>query len=258
MRIARTANPALNDRTFNTTYTVAGDEVMTLQGTVNKCFILIAIVMLSATMTWNQIFPDGVSQDAIPQLPSWFYGAWIGAIIGSLIVCLIIVFKQTTAPMLAPVYAVLEGVLMGTISALFEMRYPGIVFQAVLGTGAVFTSLLLVYKSGMIKVTDNFKLGVAAATGGVFLIYLFTFVMSFFTNSVPMIHQSGTLGIAFSLIVIGIASLNLVLDFDFIEKATEKRSPKYLEWYAAFGLLVTLIWLYIEILRLLSKLQSRD
>ncbi len=244
----RTANPALNDKTFRSA-SITTDGVMTLQGTVNKSFFLIGLVFIAALFTWEQAFPRGWEQGAIPSLPTWCWPAMIGAFI----VSLIIIFKQTTAPYLAPVYAILEGVLLGGISVLFEARYPGIVFQAVLGTAAVFTALLMVYKSGMIKVTDNFRLGVAAATGGIMLIYLLSFVMSFFGSSIPMIHEGGIMGIGFSLVVIGVASMNLVLDFDFIENACDRKAPKYMEWYAAFGLLITLVWLYLEILRLLSK-----
>lgn len=247
----RTANPALNTKTFGN-LAHSGSESMTLQGTVNKSFFLVALVIMSAALTWTQVFPSGWSQGAQPTVSFWY----LPAVIGSMVLALIIIFKKNTAPFLAPAYAILEGVLMGVVSALFEYRYPGIVFQAVLGTAAVFLSLLVVYKSGLIKVTDNFRLGVAAATGGIFLIYMIGFVMSFFGSQIPMIHEGGTVGILFSLVVIGVASMNLVLDFDFIENASDKGLPKYMEWYAAFGLLITLVWLYLEILRLLSK--TRD
>ncbi len=247
----RTANPALNSKTFNN-ISHNTQQSMTLQGTVNKSFILVALVIMSAALTWSQVFPSGWSQGVQPTLSFWY----LPAVIGSLVIAMIIIFKQSTAPILAPVYALLEGVLMGVISALFEYRYPGIVFQGVLGTAAVFMSLLIVYKSGLIKVTDNFRLGVAAATGGIFLVYLISFIMSFWGSQIPLIHEGGTIGILFSLAVIGIAAMNLVLDFDFIEKASQQSLPKYMEWYAAFGLLVTLVWLYLEILRLLAK--SKD
>ena len=244
----RTANPALNSKTFSN-YANTSDTVMTLQGTVNKSLLLIGMVFMTATWSWGQAFPSGWSAGTPPSIPMWYYPA----IFGSLIVAIIIIFKQTTAPYLAPVYALLQGVTLGALSAIFEARFPGIVFQAVLGTAAVFLALLVVYKSGLIKVTENFKLGVVAATGGIFLIYMISFVMSFFGSTIPMIHEGGMIGIGFSLVVIGVAALNLVLDFDFIENACEKNLPKHLEWYAAFGLLVTLVWLYVEMLRLLSK-----
>lgn len=247
----RTANPALNTSTFRNVSAGSGGT-MTLQGTVNKSFFLVALVIMSAALTWTQVFPSGWSQGVQPSFSAWH----LPAVIGSLILAFIIIFKKHLAPYLAPVYAILEGVLMGAISALFEYRYPGIVFQAVLGTAAVFASLLVVYKSGLIKVTDNFRLGVAAATGGIFLIYMIGFVMSFFGAQIPLIHSGGPVGILFSLAVIAIAALNLVLDFDFIENASEQNLPKYMEWYAAFGLLITLVWLYIEILRLLAKMRD--
>jgi uncharacterized YccA/Bax inhibitor family protein len=145
----------------------------------------------------------------------------------------------------------------GGISAMFEARFPGIAAQATFGTLGTLAGLLLAYRTGLIKATENFKLGVFAATAGIALLYLVSFVMSFFGKSIPFIHSSGTWGIAFSVFVVIIAALNLVLDFDFIENGAEMGAPKYMEWYAAFGLLVTLVWLYIEILRLLSKMRSR-
>ena len=174
-----------------------------------------------------------------------------------LVLALVTVFKHTWSPVTAPMYAVAEGLFLGALSAVFEARYPGIVVQAVMLTFGTLFALLMVYRSGLIKVTENFKLGVFAATGGIMLIYLAGFVLSFFSIRIPYIHESGLIGIGFSLFVVVIASLNLVLDFDFIEKAAEQGVPKYMEWYAGFGLIVTLIWLYIEFLRLLSKLRDR-
>jgi uncharacterized YccA/Bax inhibitor family protein len=167
------------------------------------------------------------------------------------------VFKKNWAIVTAPLYAVLEGLVLGGLSATFEARFPGIVIQAVGLTFGTLFALLLAYKSGVIKATENFKLGVVAATGGIALVYLAGFVLGFFGVSIPYIHGSGTIGILFSLVVVVIAALNLVLDFDFIESGAASGAPKYMEWYAAFGLLVTLIWLYLEILRLLAKLRSR-
>ena len=146
---------------------------------------------------------------------------------------------------------------MGAISAMFESMYPGIALQAIFLTLTILFSLLLAYKSGLIKVTENFRLGVVAATGGIFLVYLFSMIGNMFGFNMPYIHESGLMGIGFSVFVIVIASLNLVLDFDFIEHGAENNAPKYMEWYAAFGLLVTLIWLYVEILRLLAKMRER-
>jgi uncharacterized YccA/Bax inhibitor family protein len=165
--------------------------------------------------------------------------------------------KKTWAPVTTPLYAAFEGVALGGISVIFESQYPGIVSQAVFLTFGTLAALLFAYRSGLVKATENFKLGIVAATGGIALVYLLSFILGFFGMSVPLIHSSGTWGILFSMFVVVIAALNLVLDFDFIETGVERGSPKYMEWYAAFGLLVTLVWLYLEILRLLAKLNSR-
>jgi uncharacterized YccA/Bax inhibitor family protein len=156
-----------------------------------------------------------------------------------------------------PAYAAIEGLFLGTLSSLFELQYPGIVINAVSLTFAVLAALLAAYSSGWIRPSENFKLGIAAATGGIFIVYMVSMGLSFFGKSIPLIHESGLVGIGFSLFVVTIAALNLVLDFDFIETGVERGAPKYMEWYGAFGLLVTLVWLYLEILRLLAKLQGR-
>ena len=178
--------------------------------------------------------------------------------LGGFVLAMVTVFKKTWAPVTAPAYALVEGLFLGAISSMFEARFPGIVMQAVMLTFGTLFALLLAYRSGLIKATENFKLGVAAATGGIFLLYLVSFGMSLFGKNIPYIHESGLIGIGFSLFVVVVAALNLVLDFDFIETGVEQRAPKYMEWYAAFGLMVTLVWLYVEFLRLLSKLQSRN
>jgi uncharacterized YccA/Bax inhibitor family protein len=205
--------------------------------------------MFTAIFSWDRAY-SAVN-------PGELYPWLIGSGIAGFVVALITVFKKTAAPITAPIYAAIEGILLGILSAFYEMQFPGLVFQAILLTFGTLFALLMAYRSGVIKATENFKLGVFAATGGIALIYLTTFILSFFGVSIPYIHGSGTIGILFSLFVVVIAALNLVLDFDFIERGAERGAPKYMEWYAAFGLLVTLIWLYIEMLRLLSKLRSR-
>lgn len=242
----RTANPALNASTFE--QTLPGQGTMTIQGTVNKSFLLLILLIVSALWPWNLYFSGQVAQ-VQPML-------W-GGLIGGFIVAMITVFKKTWAPVLAPIYALLEGLVLGGLSAIFEARFPGIVIQAVGLTFGTLFILLFVYRVGLIRATENFKLGVMAATGGIALFYIVSMVLGLFGVSVPLIHSSGIWGILFSLFVVGIAALNLVLDFDFIEQGAERGAPKYMEWYAAFGLMVTLVWLYIEILRLLSKLRSR-
>ena len=249
----RSGNPALNDSTFldlGSGAVIQRDaSAMTLNGTVNKTAFLLVLTLVGAMYTWSRYFAG----DGAALMPF----VW-GGLIGGLVLALVTVFKKAWSPVTAPLYAVVEGLALGAISAMFEQRFPGIVMQAVGLTFGTLGALLLAYRSGLIKATENFKLGVVAATGGIFLLYLVNFVMSFFGTSIPFIHESGALGIAFSAFVVVIAALNLVLDFDFIESGVEQGAPKYMEWYAAFGLLVTLVWLYLEILRLLSKLQSRD
>lgn len=243
----RTSNPALSDKVFRNL--AVTDSRMTIEGTVNKSLFLILLVIGAGYLAWMSAYPSGWSAEAVPSIPSWY----LPALLGGFVVALIIIFKKTTAPYLAPLYAVLEGAGLGALSAVFEVRYPGIVGQAVMCTFGTLFALLMAYKSQLIKVTENFKLGVVAATGGIAIVYLINFALSFFGKQVPFIHEAGPLGIAISVFITIVAALNLVLDFDFIEKASEQGAPKYMEWYASFGLLVTLVWLYLEFLRLLSK-----
>jgi len=251
MDILRTANPALSQKTFTgLEYSGSNETAMTVQGTVNKTALLLACTSMSALYTWNLFFE---TKNPAAVLPYTMAGA-----IGGFIVALVTVFKKTWSPITAPIYAVLEGLLLGGISAIFEMQFKGVVVQAVGLTFGTLFCLLMAYTSGLIKVTENFKLGVAAATGGICLLYFITMLLGFFGVRMPYIHESGMIGIGFSLFVVVIAALNLVLDFDFIENGAADGAPKYMEWYGAFGLLVTLVWLYIEILRLLSKLRNRD
>jgi uncharacterized YccA/Bax inhibitor family protein len=180
-----------------------------------------------------------------------------GGLLGGFAVALITIFKPNLSPLTAPVYAALEGLALGAISAIAEARYPGIVIQAVALTFGTLFALLIAYRSRLIPVTQNFRLGIVAATGGIAIFYLVAIGLSFWGVRIPFLHEGSALGIGFSVFVVVIAALNLVLDFDFIEKGAEHGAPKFMEWYGAFGLMVTLIWLYLEILRLLSKLRSR-
>jgi uncharacterized YccA/Bax inhibitor family protein len=249
----RTANPALNDRTFTgiPRYEDAA-HAMTLQGTVNKSGLLLVCVTLAACWTWHVFFGEPSPNPAVVT-PYMTVGA-----IGGLIAGLVTVFKPQWAAVTAPIYAVLEGFFVGGMSSLAEAQYPGIAIQAVGLTFGTCLAMLLAYSSGLIKVSENFKLGVVAATGGIALVYFVSIILGFFGVSVPYIYGNGLIGIGFSVLVVGIAALNLVLDFDFVETGAHSGFPKYMEWYAAFGLMVTLIWLYIEILRLLMKLRSRE
>ena len=179
-------------------------------------------------------------------------------VIGGFIAALVTIFKKSWAPVTAPIYALLEGLVLGGISAITEVKFPGVPMQAVGLTFGTLVALLLVYRAGIIKVTDNFRLGVIAATGGIALFYLATMIMGFFGVRFPTVFGTGPVGIAISVFVVIVAALNLVLDFDLIERGAQMGAPKYMEWYGAFALMVTLIWLYLEILRLLSKLRSRN
>ena len=240
----RTGNPVLNDNTFNNVATYDQSNAMTIQGTTNKAFLLLGLILLSASWVWSN--PAKLAMFFLP------------AMIVGVIVALVTVFKKEWAMFTSPVYALVQGVILGGLSSMFEKAYPGIVIQAVGLTFGTMFALLAVYKSGLIKVTDNFRMGIFAATGGIAVVYFATWILSLFNVNVSIIGSNSLLGIGFSLIVVVVAALNLVLDFDFIEKGAQSGAPKYMEWYGAFGLMVTLIWLYMEILRLLSKLRSRD
>ena len=245
----RSGNPALRNAIFKNEGT-ATDQVMTLQGTVNKTGILLVLVVVGAAYTWNLFFQTG---DAAAVMP-----IAIGGAIGGLIFALVTIFKKTWAGVTAPAYAVLQGLFLGGISAIFEAQFPGIVIQATGLTLGTLASLLLLYKLGIIKPTENFRLMIVSATMGIGLLYLVSFVMNMFgSTGIGFIHSNGLMGIGFSLFVVAIAALNLVLDFDFIEQGSEQGAPKYMEWFGAFALMVTLIWLYLEMLRLLAKLRSR-
>ncbi len=247
----RTANPALSDNTFTGFGRVARTEgAMTIQGTANKAILLLLCVLVTASWVWSKYYQAMNPQAVTPWVA-------VGGIAG-FIVALVTIFKQTWAPITAPLYALLEGLVIGGVSALFEAQFPGIVIQAVGLTFGTCLALLLAYKSRLIQATENFKKGVVAATGGIVLFYLLTMVLGFFGIQIPLVYQNGWVGIGFSLFVVVIAALNLVLDFDFIEQGAAQGAPKYMEWYGAFGLMVTLIWLYLEMLRLLAKLRSRD
>ena len=240
----RSANPALSSKTFeDARINTSSSDVMTVDGTVNRVGISLCLLLLTAYIT----FAWGIT--------SFMFVGFIGG----LIVALITVFKKHLSPITVPIYALLEGLALGGISYVFNEMYDGIVLQAIALTLGILISLLIAYKSRLIRATENFKLGIAAATGGIFMVYMLSFVMSMFGSglSIMNVNNSSLMSIGFSLVVVVIASLNLVLDFDFIEEGAEKGAPKYMEWYGAFGLLVTLIWLYIDILHLLAKLQRR-
>lgn len=250
----RSGNPALKASTFldlGTGSVVSSDAgLMTINGTVNRTAFLLILTLAAAMYPWSLYFADPTTANLAPLM--------IGGGVGGFVVALVTIFKKTWAPVTAPMYALLEGLFIGSISAVFESRYPGIVIQATGLTFGTLAALLLAYRSGLIRATENFKLGVVAATGGIALVYLVNIGMRLFGfHGMGFIQDSGTIGIAFSAFVVVIAAMNLVLDFDLIEQGVAARAPKYMEWYGAFALLVTLVWLYLEILRLLSKLSRR-
>jgi uncharacterized YccA/Bax inhibitor family protein len=262
MRTAfKSSNPALSSKSFGgfvgargggpaASMPAARDTgVMTMQGTVDKTAILLAVVIFTAIWPWRLFFESRNPELLLP---------WLGiGAIGGFIVAMLTIFKKTWAPATAPIYAACEGLVLGSTSALFELRYPGIVLRAVALTFGVLLTLLVAYRSGAIRATPGFRRGVIAATGAIVLVYLGSFVLGLFGVNLGFLNSSSPLGIGISLVVVGIAALNLVLDFDFIEQGAKAGAPKYMEWYGAFGLLVTLVWLYLEILRLLSKLNDR-
>ena len=237
----RSGNPVLSKKTFSNTVSI--NEKMTIEGTVNKTAVSLLILVGTGYFTFDSLNPILL----------------IGCGIGGFIFALVTIFKKEWAPITVPVYAALQGAMLGGISYMYNYLYDGIVTNAILLTVGILVSLLIAYRSGYIKATENFKLGIFAATGGIAIVYLVNFIMGFFGSGIGVmnINNASPLSIGFSIVVVIIAALNLVLDFDFIEEGAEKGAPKYMEWYGAFGLLVTLIWLYLEILRLLAKLNSR-
>jgi len=259
MPLIKTSNPALGANTFRNVPGSAGTlngaaidaaARMTLNGTINKTGILLLCAAATAAWTWYSFLQ---SQDLSVAGPMVLVGALGGFVVG-----LITSFKKEWAPVTAPVYALLEGLVLGGLSAVFNLRYPGIAIQAVGLTFMTLFAMLFLYRTGIIKVTQKFRIGVFAATAGIALFYLLEIVLSFFGINFTTVNGASGIGILFSLLVVGIASLNLVLDFDFIEQGVTYGVPKYMEWYAAFGIMVTLVWLYLEILRLLAKMRSRN
>ncbi len=238
-----TSNPLLKrEGAFAQAWSQA--EPMTLQGAINKTGILLLLCVGAAGFSWTH-----------PELSGPL--VLIG-LLGGLIACLVGTFKPATSPIAAPIYAVLEGLALGAISRMFEVRAPGIVVNAMLLTFGVLAVMLMLYTSRTIRVTDKLVKGIFAATGAVMLVYVVDLVLSMFGVRMPLIHESGWLGIGISVVIAGIAAFNLLIDFAMIENGVSNGSPKYMEWYCGMALLVTLVWLYLELLRLLSKLRSRD
>jgi len=249
MRINRSSNPVMSARIFDRATSATDSGVMTINGTINKIGILLLLVIASASYTWSMVTGEN---------PVGAQAFVIGGAIGGLIMALITVFRPQSSAITAPIYAILEGLFLGGISAMFNQAYSGIVFQAILLTLGVLFTMLFLYRSGRVRATPKLRRGVIMATGAVFFSYMISWILSLFGLGFGFMHSSGPLGIVINLVIIGVAAFNLILDFDFIEQGAKASAPKYFEWYGAFGLMVTLIWLYIEILRLLSRFAGRD
>jgi uncharacterized YccA/Bax inhibitor family protein len=239
------SNPLLaRDSAFSRTSD--GVEAMTLEGVINKTGILLLLCIGAGAFSWSQ--PDL----SMPLL--------IGGALGGLIACMVGIFKPTASPIAAPIYAVLEGLCLGVISRLTEVQFPqfpGLVVNAIMLTLGVLALMLVLYTKRIIRVTDGLVRGVFVATGAICLVYVVDMLLGFFGIRMPYLHQSGPIGIGISLVIVGIAAFNLLIDFRVIEERITNRSPRYMEWYCGMALLVTLVWLYLEILRLLSKMRSK-
>ncbi|MGI8991710.1 MAG: Bax inhibitor-1/YccA family protein [Bryobacteraceae bacterium] len=245
----QTSNPAFTGTTYDVSGVRAGyGPSMTISGTVNRAGILLLCVLATACWTWNQFLTTGD--------PASVGGYTMIGAFGGFIAAMVTIFKKEWSPVTAPIYALLEGLFLGSFSAMLEARFPGIAIESVALTFGTCFCLLLAYRSGLIQPTRRFTMGVVAATGGIAVVYFANIVLGFFHVQIPGIFGSGPIGILFSLAVVIVAALNLVLDFSFIEQGAQRGAPKYMEWYSAFGLMVTLIWLYLEITRLLSKFRG--
>jgi uncharacterized YccA/Bax inhibitor family protein len=247
----QSSNPTLNERTFGAARVGVGEQAMTVQGTVNKAFILLVVLVAAACWTWSKaVNPANAGFTSV---------TFMGSMIVGLVLAIATSFNPKWSPITAPIYAACEGLLLGIVSAYYEMRFPSVVTQAVGLTFAVTFAMLMGYKAGWLQATPGLRKGLMIAMGGIFIFYMAVMIASFFGIHPPgFLNGGGPLGIAFSLFVVGIASLSLVLDFDFIESASREGLAQYMEWYGAFALMVTLVWLYLEILRLLSKINRRD
>jgi len=237
-----TSNPLLKREAI---WTASGNatSIMTLEGAVNKSGLLLLICLAAAAFSWHA--------------PEWRTLFLLAGFLGGFVVCLIGIFKPATTPLTAPLYAALEGLALGAISQMMNLRYAGIATNAFLLTMAVLGVMLFLYATRIVRVTDRLVMGIMIATGAIAVVYLTEFVLNFFGISMPYMHDSGPIGIGISLIIVGVAAFNLLIDFAVIESNVRQGSPKYMEWYSGMALLVTLVWLYLEILRLLSKLRDR-
>lgn len=239
----------MNEHTFDRHQYLTGEQpsaVMTVKGTLNKSLILLALTLMTGTIAWINVQVN----------PAMALPLAIGGAVTAFGVSIVATFKKEWAPTLAPLFALLEGVFLGAFSAVVERLYPGIVLQAVPLTGAVMLSMLGLYRAGLLRATPTFTKVIVTATAGIMVVYLVSFGMSLFGATMPFIHEATPLGIGISLFTTAIAALNFILDFDLVEKGAEQGAPKFMEWYAAFGIHVTLCWLYWEMIRLLIKIRG--
>lgn len=256
MNLTKSSNPVFGQSVFSRFDSRSEGGVMTINGTMNKTGLMLLIVTFAALFTWRKFF--GIYEYSSPESAVSAIQWWmIGGGIGGFITAIVTTFRPQNANITAPLYAVFEGLFLGGISAFFEAQYPGLVMRAVALTLGVFFVMLMLFRSGKLRASGKLKMGILAATGGIALVYLGSFIAGLFGANLAFLHGNGNFSIGFSLVVVVIAALNLILDFDFIEQGARNGAPKAMEWYGAFGLMVTLVWLYIEILRLLSKLASR-
>lgn len=244
MKLFNSSNPMMNEKTFDVQTGFSG-ETMTVNGAVNKTLIFLAILMTSAIIGWDLMLKGSIS-----------IGIMYGCLIGALVLAVVTYFKPQWVVYTGTLYCILKGIALGAISLTYNIVFPGIVLQALMLTAGTAAGMLFLYKAKIIRVTETFRSIILIATAGIGIFYLIAFGLSFAGVEIPMIHSNGPIGIGFSVFVVALASLNLLLDFDFIEKGATRNAPKYMEWMGAFGLIITLVWLYIEILRLLSKLKD--
>lgn len=257
MNLTQTTNPVFGKNTFQRAASEYGTETMTVNGAINKTALMVLFVLASAFYTWQQFFEVYTPGNPIAAVSSIKSLMLIGGI-GGFIVAIITSFSPKNAPFLTPIYAILEGMFLGGISATFEAQYPGLVMRAVALTFGVFLSMLFIYRQQIIKVDGKFRRGMFAALSGLMIVYIVSWIARLFGAEMAFLYGGGTFGIGFSLIVVGISAFSLLLDFDFIERGATSGAPKQMEWYSVFGLLVSLVWLYINILRLLSALARRN
>lgn len=252
MGLFKGGNPAISEKTFHGLSGFSG-ETMTVRGTMNKFGLMLIMLLGAASFTWSIFYRSG-AEAVMP----WMWGA----LIGGMVLAIAIIFKKEWAPYLALGYALCEGLFLGAVSAFYDFafaeKYPSIIMHAVLLTFGAAAGMWILYQTGLIRATNTFKKVVLTATAAIAIFYLVAMVLRLFGTEMPYLHSNGPVGIAISLVIVTVAALNLILDFDMIDQGAAAGAPKYFEWYGAFGLMVTIVWLYLEMLRLLSKLASRD